>query len=65
MVEADEIGEQEEEPNKQLFLPPPFHPITKAPNIALPWEGYDSTFVWVVWAVLDRANYERPNETYL
>ncbi|KAG6955855.1 hypothetical protein JG687_00010928, partial [Phytophthora cactorum] len=65
MEEAGETEEPENKPKLPLPTPPPFHPITKAPNIAMPGEGYDPTFVWKVWDILDRANYEKPNEAYL
>ncbi|KAG3246978.1 hypothetical protein PI124_g8315 [Phytophthora idaei] len=65
MEEANETEEPENKPKLPLPTPPPFHPVTKAPNIAMPGEGYDPTFVWELWAILDRANYEKPNEAYL
>ncbi|KAG6944915.1 hypothetical protein JG687_00017580 [Phytophthora cactorum] len=44
MEEADETEEPENKPKLPLPTPPPFHRITKAPNIAIPGEGYDLTF---------------------
>ncbi|KAG3022974.1 hypothetical protein JG687_00001385 [Phytophthora cactorum] len=53
MEEADEIKEPENKPKLPLPTPPPFHPITKAPN------------TWEIWAILERANHEKSNEACL
>ncbi|KAG6948473.1 hypothetical protein JG688_00015070, partial [Phytophthora aleatoria] len=45
--------EPEKKPKLPLPLPPPFHLITKAPNID------------EVWVIHDRAHYEKTNEAYL
>lgn len=56
MNDGEGIEMSDNKPRTPLPALPPCNPVTKTPNIALPGEGYDTRFVWEVWAILDRAN---------
>lgn len=46
-------------PKVALPNPPEYHPLAKARNIAAADVMYDSSIRWEVYAILDRANYDK------